>query len=93
MGQIFLNGCLIIESDLFEVPPSIYAIVLLMLSSGLADSYHLLFSAIFLILKESHPLKANIFLRLLANCSGRMTRFEFENFLSPNCSKFAIECD
>ena len=61
----------------------------------------LLFCAIFIIWKQDHPLKwaiSDVFLPdVFANCVhaniGTLFRSEREIIFSPNCSKFAIECD
>ena len=52
------------------------------------DIFH--FSPIFIIWKENHPFKVLSFLRLLANCSGRIPKLWNWNFL-PKYSKLAVE--
>ena len=58
-----------------------------------------LFSTIFIIWEENHPLKANVFLLLLANWQCAMWKCPMfkkpdrDSFSTQNCSKFAVECN
>ena len=57
----------------------------------------LLFFSIFIIWKENHPLNVNVFLLKQFTCQLRISECtdgsNLKIFLSPNYSKFAVECD
>ena len=50
-----------------------------------------LFSSIFMIWDENHPLNADVYLTL--SWQLQMSDSQFENFVLPNHGKFAVECD